>query len=86
MGDDWEPPAVELRRASPAEKDDQIARLRGFQTSHASESEAALARLSEVATSGGNVFGELMSTVRVASLGQITEALYKVGGEYRRNL
>ena len=85
-GDDWEPPAVELRRASPAEKDDQIARLRSFQSSHANESEAALARLSEVATSGGNVFGELMSTVRVASLGQITEALYKDGGEYRRNL
>ena len=46
----------------------------------------ALKRLQEVAMSGGNVFGELMSTVRVATLGQISHALYAVGGEYRRNL
>jgi methylmalonyl-CoA mutase len=45
-----------------------------------------LERLQQVARAGGNIFGELMSAVRVASLGQITKALYEVGGEYRRNL
>ena len=48
--------------------------------------EEAIRRLQAVATAGGNIFGELMNTVRVASLGQITTALYEVGGEYRRNL
>ncbi|MBS0397011.1 MAG: methylmalonyl-CoA mutase, partial [Proteobacteria bacterium] len=47
---------------------------------------AALARLQQVAAGGGNVFAALMSTVRVASLGQITRALYAVGGQYRRNM
>ena len=84
--DDWEPPTVELRRSTNAEKDDQITRLRAFHGRHTDSAPAALARLQQVATSGGNVFGELMNTVRVASLGQITEALYEVGGEYRRNL
>ncbi|WP_376781662.1 hypothetical protein [Sporosarcina ureae] len=46
----------------------------------------ALADLQEVAITGGNVFAELMKTVRVASLGQITNALYEVGGQYRRNM
>ncbi len=85
-GEDWEPPPVELRRSTNPEKDDQIRRLRDFQNRNASASEAALTRLRQVALSGGNVFGELMETVRVASLGQITSALYEVGGEYRRNL
>jgi len=84
--EDWEPPTVELRRATPAEKDDQIKRLRDFQEKHSAESTAALAELQSVAINGGNVFGQLMKTVRVASLGQITQALYEVGGEYRRNL
>ena len=47
---------------------------------------AALKQLQEVARSGGNVFEELMETVKVASLGQITDALFKVGGQYRRNM
>jgi methylmalonyl-CoA mutase len=85
-GEDWEPEPVELRRASPAEKDDQIARLTDFHSRHCGEVDEALKRLQAVATAGGNVFGELMSTVRVASLGQITRTLYEVGGEYRRNL
>ena len=84
--DDWEPPTVELRRSTNAEKDDQITRLRAFQGRNKDQAAEALARLQAVAIDGGNVFGELMSTVRVASLGQITEALYEVGGEYRRNL
>ncbi|MEQ1567703.1 MAG: fused isobutyryl-CoA mutase/GTPase IcmF [Myxococcota bacterium] len=83
---DWEPPPVELRRATPAEKDAQIASVREFQDRHRDEAPAALARLQQVAVSGGNVFAELMNTVRVATLGQISRALYAVGGEYRRNL
>ncbi len=85
-GDDWVPETPELRRASPAEKNAQIDSVKAFQGEHASESDAALQRLQEVAMAGGNIFGELMNTVRVASLGQITEALYEVGGEYRRNM
>jgi isobutyryl-CoA mutase len=76
----------ELRRATEDEKKGQIARLRAFQKRHANEAPAALERLQQVARAGGNIFGELMSAVRVASLGQITKALYEVGGEYRRNL
>ena len=45
-----------------------------------------LKKLKEVAVSGGNIFAELMETVKVASLGQITNALYEVGGQYRRNM
>jgi methylmalonyl-CoA mutase len=86
LGDDWEPPPVELRRATPEEKHAQIAAVRRFQAAHAAEAPAALARLQAVAREGGNLFAELMSAVRVASLGQITGALYEVGGEYRRNV
>ncbi|UCZ53051.1 methylmalonyl-CoA mutase family protein [Bacillus shivajii] len=77
---------MELARATKEEKEGQIQHLRNFQESHASESEKALARLKEVALSGGNLFEELMEAVKVASLGQITDALYEVGGQYRRNL
>ncbi len=84
--DDWEPPEIELRRCTPEEKNAQIARLRAFQTRCAGDAPAALNRLAETARSGGNIFAELMRTVRVASLGQITRTLYEVGGEYRRNV
>jgi len=85
-GPDWQPPTIELRRSSSEEKDAQIASVRAFQQAHAAEAGPALARLQAVAMSGGNVFGELVNTVRVATLGQISRALYAVGGEYRRNL
>ena len=85
-GADYVPPEVEIRRASPAEKQAQIDSVAAFQAAHADEAPAALKRLQQVALSGGNVFDELMRTVRVATLGQITRALYAVGGEYRRNL
>ncbi len=80
------PVEIPLARASSAEKDDQIARLRDFQRRHAAQAPAALKRLQKIALDGGNVFAELMETVRVASLGQISEALYAVGGRYRRSL
>ena len=84
--EDWEPEAVELRRSTDDEKLAQIRSVENFQRAHADESSVALRRLQQVAIDGGNIFEELMSTVRVATLGQITEALYAVGGEYRRNL
>jgi methylmalonyl-CoA mutase len=74
----------ELTRATPAEKDGQIQRLRDFQSRHAAAAPAALERLRRVAVERGNIFDELLATVRVASLGQITRTLYDVGGEYRR--
>jgi methylmalonyl-CoA mutase len=73
-----------LMRASEEEKRAQIASLRAFQARHAAEAGPALARLRAVARSGGNVFEELLETVEVASLGQISDALFDVGGRYRR--
>ena len=78
--------SMEIARASNDEKTLQITNLRKFQGAHVDQTEAALERLKEVAKSGGNLFEELMDTVRVASLGQITNALYEVGGQYRRNM
>ena len=77
---------VELRRSSEAEKQGQIARLRDFQARHEDQAPAAIARLQETAAGGGNVFAELMEAVRHCSLGQITDALFEVGGQYRRNM
>jgi methylmalonyl-CoA mutase len=83
---DETPSSQELARSDDAEKHDQIDRLRAFQQRHADSSEGALERLRTVALEGGNVFGELVHTVRHASLGQITDALFDVGGKYRRNV
>ncbi len=77
---------MELARAAKEEKELQIANLRAFQAAHAEQAPAALNRLKQTATGGGNIFAELMETVKVASLGQITKALYEVGGQYRRNM
>jgi methylmalonyl-CoA mutase len=80
-------PAVrEITRATPEEKRAQLENLRAFQRAHAADAPAALARLRAVALEGGNIFAELMSAVRVASLGQISRALYEVGGRYRRSM
>ena len=86
LTDDWEPPPVELRRASAEEKDAQLASVHSFQEEHADTCDAALAELKQTALDDGNLFGALMRTVRVATLGQITNALFEVGGRYRRNL
>jgi methylmalonyl-CoA mutase len=80
------PPKVELARSTKEEKEQQIQNLRAFQERHGEEAKEALARLQKVAESGENIFAELMETVKVASLGQITQALYEVGGKYRRNM
>ena len=75
-----------LIRSSEEEKQDQVAAVRAFQARNAARSPAALAALQQAAARGGNVFAELMESVKVCSLGQISRALYQVGGQYRRNM
>ena len=77
---------MELARSSKEEKERQINNLNKFQASNKDQCAKSLRRLQESAVSGGNIFAELMETVRFASLGQITHALYQVGGQYRRNM
>jgi methylmalonyl-CoA mutase len=77
---------VELARGTEAEKQSQLARLADFQAAHRAQAEAALQRLRDTALSNGNVFAALMSAARVCSLGQITDAFFEVGGQYRRNV
>ena len=81
--DDFE---MELARATPDEKQACLERTEDRQTKESDATQKALLQLQEVARSGGNVFDELMETVKVASLGQITDALFRVGGQYRRNM
>ncbi|HEY5657998.1 MAG TPA: methylmalonyl-CoA mutase family protein, partial [Myxococcota bacterium] len=73
-----------LMRSSDEEKRAQLANLRAFQARHAERAPGALQRLRDVARAGGNAFEELLETVKVASLGQISDALFEVGGRYRR--
>jgi len=75
-----------LIRSTEEEKQDQVAAVRAFQARHAARAPAALVALQRVAAEGGNVFAELMESVKVCSLGQISRALYQVGGQYRRNM
>ena len=75
-----------LTRASEAEKRAQLDGLAEFHARHAARAPAALERLQRVARAGGNVFEELLETVKVASLGQISAALFEVGGRYRRSM
>ncbi len=80
------PQKIELARSSDDEKQSQLQRLAAFHALHAAEAPAALARLQQVVIANGNVFAELVNTVRVCSLGQITNALFEVGGQYRRSM
>ncbi|WHY91857.1 methylmalonyl-CoA mutase family protein [Neobacillus cucumis] len=77
---------MELARATEEEKELQIHNLREFQRAHSGAAEQALKALKASAVNNGNIFAALMETVKVASLGQITKALYEVGGQYRRNM
>ncbi len=76
----------EVIRSNEEEKEQQINNLRAFHARNAFDSAAALQRLQQVAIENGNLFAELMETVKYCSLGQITHALYQVGGQYRRNM
>jgi methylmalonyl-CoA mutase len=77
---------IELSRATDGEKKSQLKRLAAFKKRNKKEADNALQRLQSVALSGENIFEELMETVKVCTLGQITQALYDVGGKYRRNM
>jgi methylmalonyl-CoA mutase len=78
------PPAAEVVRPGPADWQRQIGRLREFRERHRDEAPVYLQRLKQVALDGGNVFDELLETVRHATLGQITRTLAEVGGRYRK--
>jgi methylmalonyl-CoA mutase len=77
---------IPLTRSSADEKDDRLGHLRDFHSRHADRAPDALRSLQTVARNGGNIFEELLTTVQSCSLGQISNALYEVGGQYRRNM
>jgi isobutyryl-CoA mutase len=78
--------SAQLIRSTEEEKQAQVAAVRAFQARNNERSATALMSLQQAAASGGNVFAELMECVKVCSLGQISHALYQVGGQYRRNM
>ncbi|MGE0527281.1 MAG: fused isobutyryl-CoA mutase/GTPase IcmF [Bdellovibrionales bacterium] len=80
------PPKIEMARATPAEKKQQLDHVRAYQAEHTPEAHRELEALKRAAMQGHNVFAALMSAARVCSLGQMTTALYEVGGRYRRNI
>jgi methylmalonyl-CoA mutase len=80
------PEHIELARSTEEEKKGQLERLRDFQSRHADEAPLQLRRLRQAVIENRNVFEVLMDAVRVCSLGQITSALFEVGGQYRRNM
>ena len=80
------PDHVELQRSTEEEKQSQLKRLEDFQNSHAKQAPKMLQRLQRAVIDNNNVFEVLMDAVRVCSLGQITNALFEVGGQYRRNM
>ena len=77
---------IELARSTTEEKESQIKRLEDFKDRNTSEAAAALEKIKSVAMRNGNVFAELVDAVQYCTLGQITDALFEVGGEYRRNM
>ena len=76
----------EVIRSTTEEKEQQITNVRAFQDHHASEAEMALKNLKQTAIADGNIFEALMEAAKVCSLGQMSNALYQVGGQYRRNM
>ena len=76
----------EVIRSTTEEKEKQISNVQAFQEHHASEAQQALNHLKQVAVSDGNIFDALMEAAKVCSLGQMSNALYQVGGQYRRNM
>ena len=83
---DSAPQKLELIRSTEEEKQSQLKRLRDFQRRNSSSSGAMLERLRQAVIKDENVFAVLMDAVRVCSLGQITHALFEVGGQYRRSM
>jgi methylmalonyl-CoA mutase len=83
---DSHPQKLELIRSTEDEKQSQLKRLRDFQRRNAGECPRMLERLQQAVMRDENVFAVLMDAVRVCSLGQITHALFEVGGQYRRSM
>jgi len=77
---------IELARSSDEEKQSQSKRLRDFQARNAAQSPVMLAKLKQTVIEDGNVFAVLVDAVKYCSLGQISTALYEVGGHYRRSM
>jgi methylmalonyl-CoA mutase len=77
---------MEITRATPEEKESRLKELSEFQNARKDKVEVALTRVREVALTGGNIFEELLNTVEYASMGQITQVLYEIGGKYRRGM
>jgi len=80
------PQTLELIRSTEAEKQSQLTRLRSFQEKNKDQAAAMLQRLRDAVIKDENVFAVLMDAVRVCSLGQITHALFEIGGQYRRSM
>jgi methylmalonyl-CoA mutase len=83
---DAAPEHIELARSTEEEKQSQLKRLADFHARHARQAPAMLKRLQQAVIDNRNVFAVLMDAVRVCSLGQITGALFEVGGQYRRSM
>ena len=77
---------LEISRCTEVEKNEQINRLNAFKVRNKEFKDDKLQELEKVILSGGNVFGELLNTVNYCTLGEISTLLYKVGGQYRRNM
>jgi len=82
---EWTPKASELIRSTDEDKQSQLKALTKFKNRNKDKAPQAIEKLKETARKGNNIFEELMNATRVCSLGQITHALYEVGGKYRRN-
>jgi len=86
LASDYVPPRIELARASYDEKNHQLTHVQSYKKQHSQEGERALQELKETVLQGRNIFEALLKAARVCSLYQMTEALFEVGGQYRRNI
>jgi methylmalonyl-CoA mutase len=86
MAAGYVPPKIELARASYDEKNQQLKNVLKYQKEHSKEADIELQKLQEAVLTGKNIFEALMSAARQCSLYQMSQALYQVGGQYRRNL
>lgn len=82
----YQPPPIQLARATLEEKNQQLHQCEKFKQHHQSEAQVELEKLKKAALAGGNIFAALMEAARHCSLLQMTEALFEVGGQYRRNV
>ncbi len=86
LANDYVPPKIEMARATPEEKKQQLNNVQQYQKEHSTSAASEIENLKRSALSGENIFAALMSAARHCSLHQMSEALYEVGGQYRRNL